>query len=98
LGRYAKAAIGDMHVSEDVAVKYWLQKRREKRAQMVALETAKREERILQYATYLYMDFFLNAQSKGQLFDQSQAEQRSLQRARYVLQVIYAHTHRHTHI
>jgi len=54
---------------------------------MVALETAKREERILQYATYLYMDCWLDAQSKGQLFDPSKAEQRSLQRARYTLLV-----------
>jgi hypothetical protein len=53
-----------------------------KRAHELATATAKREEKILQYATYLYMMAKVKAVKKDQIFDHIRAEQRAMTRAR----------------
>ena len=87
IGRYAKTAIGDLSVPEDVAVKHWLTKKRERRAQVQVQEAARRESKILQFATYLWVMARVKAKTEGREWDATRAEARALARARYVYEV-----------
>jgi hypothetical protein len=85
LAKIGKTVIGDMVVPEDVAVKWWLTKKREKAAKEKALREAHEAESIRRYAT---MTFMLNQQDalrKGIVFDPEKEEERALKAARYWL-------------
>eukprot|EP00291_Cryptomonas_curvata_P013158 CAMPEP_0172193356 /NCGR_PEP_ID=MMETSP1050-20130122/24909_1 /TAXON_ID=233186 /ORGANISM="Cryptomonas curvata, Strain CCAP979/52" /LENGTH=390 /DNA_ID=CAMNT_0012868903 /DNA_START=242 /DNA_END=1414 /DNA_ORIENTATION=- len=88
LSRVAKAAVGDMLVSEDVAVKWWLEKKRERQAEKQALQAAaRREDLVRKYAAMLYVMSRMKAEERGAVWNAEEAEVKALRRARYVYEM-----------
>ncbi|EKX32669.1 hypothetical protein GUITHDRAFT_148454 [Guillardia theta CCMP2712] len=68
--------------SEDVAVKWWLEKKREKKMQEKAKQAAIREELMTEYATAYYVMCKQLADAKGKPFDPIKAEEMAITHAR----------------
>lgn len=87
LAKIGKTVVGGMVVPEDVAVKWWLTKKREKRAKENAIMAVRRTEMTRQYATMAFMFAQQDALAAGKKFDPEREEAKALETARYYLEI-----------